>query len=74
MYPNPAQHTLSLELMDADLDLSSYEIMDNTGRMVSAGSLAGMKNDISIESLKPGVYFISVQTNRGSATSRFIKQ
>ncbi|QNR24033.1 T9SS type A sorting domain-containing protein [Croceimicrobium hydrocarbonivorans] len=74
MYPNPAQHTLSLELMDADLDLSSYEIMDNTGRMVSAGSLEGMKNDISIESLKPGVYFISVQTNRGSATSRFIKQ
>ncbi|WP_421753380.1 T9SS type A sorting domain-containing protein [Croceimicrobium sp.] len=74
MYPNPAQHTLSLELMDADLDLSSYEIMDNTGRLVSAGRLEGMKNDISIESLKPGVYFISVQTNRGSATSRFIKQ
>lgn len=74
MYPNPASDVLSIELTNMDMTLSGFEIMDNTGRAVLAGELSELNNRISIESLKPGVYFIRIDSDKGAATSRFIKQ
>jgi acetyl esterase/lipase len=74
LYPNPAQSVLNLDLSDADLNLNNFEIIDNTGRTIMAGDLDEMKNSIAIDVLSPGVYFIKVSTDRGEASSRFIKQ
>ncbi len=74
MYPNPANDVITIELSDADLELNSFEIMDNTGRVVMNGGLGEMTNRIAVEALTPGVYFITIKTDQGSASSRFIKQ
>jgi len=74
MYPNPANDVITIELSDADLELNSFEIMDNTGRVVMNCGLSEMTNRIAVEALTPGVYFITIKTDQGSASSRFIKQ
>lgn len=74
MYPNPANDVLNIELISADLEINSFKILDNTGRTVLAGELSDIKNRIAVDALKPGVYVISLNTDQGSASSRFIKQ
>lgn len=74
MYPNPANDFITLDLIDVDVELNGYEIMDNTGRLVLGGSLDESSNRIVIESLKPGIYFITIKTDKGQASKRFIKR
>lgn len=74
LYPNPAQSVLNIDLTDADLKLNRFEIIDNTGRTVLAGDLSEVNNSISLDALSPGVYVIQVETDKGQASSRFIKQ
>lgn len=74
MYPNPASDVLSIELTDMDMTLNGFEILDNTGRTVLAGELTEMNNRIGIDALNAGVYFIRIESDKGAATSRFIKQ
>ncbi len=74
MYPNPANDVLFIEPSDANVKLDSYEIMDNTGRVVLAGDLVSDKNRIAIEALNSGIYFITLNSDKGTASSRFIKQ
>lgn len=74
MYPNPAQHMLYLESTSQDLELDQFEITDQSGRVVRAGDLSVGRNDISLEGLAPGIYFVRVESNKGSAVERFVKQ
>ncbi len=74
MYPNPAKDLLNLSVSDADLALESFEIIDNTGRLVRAGALKSGLNQINVAELDRGVYFIKLQTSAGETSQRFIKE
>ncbi len=74
MYPNPAKEVLNISLSDADLSLESFEIMDNTGRIVSAGSLEQGLNRVNISGLDRGVYILTLKTSMGETSQRFIKE
>lgn len=74
LYPNPASKSIVLNISDADLAIESYQIIDATARVVSRGALNNGLNELNVESLNPGVYFIKVQTSRGEAVQRFIKK
>jgi len=74
LYPNPATKTLVLNISDADLRLESYQVIDATARVVMNGNLNSGLNELNVEVLTPGVYFIKVQTNEGEAVQRFIKK
>jgi len=74
MYPNPAKDVLSIELTNEDLELNGFQIMDNTGKTVLAGDLTEVNNNINVAALSPGVYLIQINTDKGIANSRFIKQ
>jgi poly(3-hydroxybutyrate) depolymerase len=74
LYPNPATSSLILNISDADLSMESYEVIDATARVILNGNLNSGLNELNVEGLTPGVYFIKVQTNLGEAVQRFIKK
>jgi hypothetical protein len=65
---------LVLNISDADLSLESFEVIDATARVILKGNLNSGFNELNVESLTPGVYFIKVQTNLGEAVQRFMKK
>jgi len=70
IFPNPAQNTLLLQSSNNDLD--SVSISDVNGRMViSLKKLTS--NEIDVSALKPGIYFITIQSSEGNLTKKFIK-
>tara|TARA_R110002050_G_scaffold63696_3_gene139081 strand:+ start:11877 stop:13517 length:1641 start_codon:yes stop_codon:yes gene_type:complete len=74
LYPNPATKTLVLNISDANLNIESYQVIDATARVVMNGNLINGFNELNVEGLTPGVYFVKVQTNEGEAVQRFIKK
>jgi len=74
LYPNPATESIILNLSDASLSLQSYQIIDATARVVLNGTLKKGNNELNVEALNSGVYFIKVQTNEGEAVQRFVKK
>ena len=74
LYPNPATKTLVLNISDANLNIESYQVIDATARVVMNGNLSNGFNELNVEGLTPGVYFVKVQTNEGESVQRFIKK
>lgn len=71
IWPNPAteliQFSSSMETPE------SYQVMDIQGRVMLQGNLNAMQNSIAVSELKPGVYFLKLNSGKYSALKRFIK-
>ncbi|HCQ29638.1 MAG TPA: hypothetical protein DIU39_05080 [Flavobacteriales bacterium] len=68
MYPNPATEAVVLTVNNANY---SYEIMDMTGRIVIANTVANKMNErIDISNLPTGMYFVKVNTTLGSVIEK----
>jgi len=89
IFPNPAQHQISLQLEDADEsdDLNNqdrqeffeYSIGNVIGKKKKSGKVqkkpgSPVKVDIDISDLTPGVYFVIVSKSNYTFTKRFIKK
>lgn len=72
LYPNPAGDIINITVKD-NVAVNSLSISDINGRVVSALSGSSFLNSINVSDLPPGVYFVSLQTDEGKGTSRFIK-
>jgi Leucine-rich repeat (LRR) protein len=72
-YPIPAKNTLNLE-MEASLNLKSINIYDVLGQIVLAITNAVSVSTIDVSNLKTGTYFINVNTDKGTANRKFIKE
>lgn len=71
-YPNPANDVIRLR---ADYEVTSYRILSVDGRILQQSEIEDSSNvEISIDSLKNGVYLLQLQTAKGQKTSRFIKE
>ena len=70
IYPNPNNGQFSVE---SDTEAQGL-IIDLQGRIVSNLSLVSGKNQISIEHLENGVYFLEVSHPQGKEVFRIIKQ
>jgi hypothetical protein len=70
IYPNPNNGQFSLESHTE----AQVLLIDLQGRMVGALSLAKGKNQISIEHLENGVYFLELSHPQGKEVFRIIKQ
>lgn len=72
LYPNPAKDNFILETNAALM--SAIQITDINGRIVKSMNLSGVSNtSVDVSDLKSGMYFVSVQTDNGSGTTKFIK-
>jgi hypothetical protein len=70
LYPNPARNNIKLFSMEA---IKSIEIYEVNGARVNNYVLLN-ESEIDISALKPGMYFIRLETEEETTNGRFIKQ
>ena len=71
LYPNPAKNLLHIEVKN-EIEMSSISIYNMWGQVVL--TTTNPSNTIEVSNLKTGNYFIKVTTDKGTATSKFIKE
>lgn len=76
VFPNPGKDYVTIDYNLGDNHTSgSYEIADQTGKMVKKGNLSRTANQFVLDThdLAPGNYYISlILSNRSVAISRFV--
>jgi hypothetical protein len=58
LYPNPADHTIQLNLVDCEPEHALWMLLDASGRLVAQGALQRGVNTLSVEQLPAGVYHL----------------
>ena len=74
LFPNPASQLLTLEI-PSNYRIGSIEILDMQGRTihVQAYNSSNGKYQIPVSEISNGIYFISINTDQGNITKRFVK-
>ena len=71
LYPNPVKDVLNIQSKQ-DLIVNSMEIYNQLGQIVMA--VANTSNRVDISNLASGIYFVKVNTDKGTANTKFIKE
>jgi hypothetical protein len=71
LYPNPAKDVLNIQAKQ-DLTINSIEIYNQLGQIVMAST--NTLNTIDVSNLASGTYFVKINTQKGSANSKFVKE
>jgi hypothetical protein len=75
IWPNPVQQILKVQDGGNTNGTSQFYLHDQAGRMLKQSSLQPGVNNINVESLPAGTYFIRVKTAEGvTVNQKFIKQ
>jgi hypothetical protein len=73
VFPNPASGLLQVKTND--LNITNLVVADLSGRVVlSKSNLNNNSANLDIASLIPVMYFLKMETAKGTATAKFIKQ
>jgi Secretion system C-terminal sorting domain len=67
IYPNPTNNFITIQNNQRKTENIEYEIVDLTGRIVKKGKIK-FNEDLSIENLTKGNYFIQIETENGEKT------
>ena len=74
IYPNPASKVIYIETKELSSGKAEYRIINPMGTVIASGSImTETKNEINISGMKPGFYIITVITENGIASNKFIK-
>jgi hypothetical protein len=71
LYPNPAKEVLNIQSKQG-VAINSVEIYNQLGQIVMATTNA--VNTIDVANLASGTYFVKVNTDKGSANAKFVKE
>jgi hypothetical protein len=71
LYPNPAKDVLNIQTKQS-LAINSVEIYNQLGQIVMATTNA--INSVDVANLASGTYFVKVNTEKGSANAKFVKE
>ncbi|MGB6083516.1 T9SS type A sorting domain-containing protein [Moheibacter sp.] len=71
IYPNPAKDFLNVSVKNSQL--TSYTIYNTLGQQVKRENLSGTQFKINVNNLKKGTYILTVYSEKGSSTHKFIK-
>lgn len=79
MYPNPANHTITLEFNLSQVQNIVLSIMDMAGQMVKSNQYVNLQGralvQLNVSTLESGIYQLVLQNEKGNTkTSLFIKQ
>jgi hypothetical protein len=72
LYPNPAHSQLNLTASN-DMILERIEIIDLSGRKILSNQPNSSSINLNVETLKAGAYLITIVTENGTITKRFVK-
>jgi len=70
MFPNPTVGSFTITLESE----AKYSLISLTGQLVKEGNLSNGNNTIGLTELPAGLYFLTVETDKGRATQKVIKQ
>ena len=74
LYPNPVANELNIVAKNNNT-INAINIVDMNGRTVKNSNDAGMNNtSVNVSDLNAGIYFVTIETNEGTGTSKFIKK
>ena len=71
LYPNPAKDLLNIQTKQ-DVAVNSIEIYNQLGQIVMA--ITNALNTIDVADLASGAYFVKINTEKGSANAKFVKE
>lgn len=71
LYPNPAKDVLNIQAKEG-LAVNSVEIYNQLGQIVMA--ITNTVNSVDVANLASGTYFVKVNTEKGSANAKFVKE
>ncbi|BCY29238.1 T9SS type A sorting domain-containing protein [Flavobacterium okayamense] len=71
LYPNPTKKTLNISTKN-QAEIKSAEVYNMVGQIVIA--IPNSTKTIDISNLEAGTYFVKVNTQKGSATTKFVKE
>jgi hypothetical protein len=71
IYPNPTSSILNISNTN-NFEIKNISVVDINGRVVKNQS--GALTEINVSDLNTGVYFVTIETNEGKATKKFMKQ
>ena len=76
IYPNPVDDILYIETNENINEIVIYDVRGCRVSKSTANSQWPMANSLqlSVSSLKPGIYFINIITEKGNITKKFIKK
>jgi endonuclease I len=70
IYPNPSKGRVNIDLADANIHSANIVVMDITGRVLSEKQLSN--KHASIELVQSGIYFLKLETAKGSIVKKII--
>ena len=72
IYPNPADDTINITLLDSELLDNNLSILDLNGRVIKELSKLNLINKINISDLIPGQYVIVLDSNGACMCNKFL--
>lgn len=69
--PNPANSLITINNLTTDFNNAAYQIFNSSGAKVADSKLSS--NVIDITDLKPGIYFIQLNSTKETANACFVK-
>lgn len=73
IYPNPAENQITIEISKLSSNSLSLEIIDELGRTVKTTNITDNETTISIEDLRPGIYYCRVRGEGIYGVEKIIK-
>ncbi|UOE40068.1 GEVED domain-containing protein [Chryseobacterium suipulveris] len=71
VYPNPIVDIVNI---DSNSKVSSVQVYDLSGKVVSTHTMNAVKNQINLGKLTPGVYMLKINTESGTQTVKVVKK
>ena len=74
LYPNPASKTIRLQIKNRNIEKMNVDIVDITGKTVLSENMTATSEEIDIDQLSSGMYFVSLrQDGRTLGYKKLIK-
>ena len=73
IYPNPVKDVLKIDFKNS-IEVQSINIYNTLGQLVLVIPNAQNTNNVDVSSLKSGNYFVKINSDKGTSSSKFIKQ
>ncbi len=72
IYPNPAKEMLNFSFNE--IDTYSIDLVDLTGKVLESHKIYSTDYQLDINSLMPGIYFVSIKSQTKTVVKRIVKQ
>jgi uncharacterized repeat protein (TIGR02543 family) len=70
IYPNPTKDELRIE--SGNLAIKQIEVVDLSGKVIY--QFNELRNQINVSALSQGIYFVKLDTDKGTVTQKFVKE